>query len=240
MSIGVAGALLTAGSLADNIGRRRVLVWGSLALAVGALASAVAAEPGLFVAGRVVSGVGSGAILASSGGIIASVSPTPAARAKATGVWGAALGVGGALGPLLSGALDEVGQWRMFYVGMGLLGLLVAWVGQTRVVESRAEIPRAIDLPGAATLSAAVVLILAALTEGRDGVTPAVLGAGVLSLTLLAAFVVTELADRGRWSTCGSSGAAGSRLRPSEPSGWAWAWSASCRSRAPSSLPASA
>ena len=197
MSIGVAGALLTAGSLADNIGRRRVLVWGSLALAVGALASAVAAEPGLFIAGRVVSGVGSGAILASSGGIIAHVSPTPAARAKATGVWGAALGAGGALGPLLSGALDEAGQWRMFYVGMGLLGLLVAWLGQTRVVESRADIPRAIDLPGAATLSAAVVLILAALTEGRDGVTPAVLGSGALSLVLLAAFVVTELRRSG-------------------------------------------
>ena len=193
MGVGVAAALLTAGSLADNIGRRKVFVWGSLALAAGALVCAVAAEPGLFIAGRIVSGVGSAAVLAASLGIIAHVSPTPAARAKASGVWGAALGAGGAVGPLVSGAVDEVGHWRTLYVGMFLLGLLVAWAGQRRVVESMAETPRPIDLPGAATLSAAVVLILVALTEGRDGVTPAVLAAGALSLTLMAAFVVTEL-----------------------------------------------
>ena len=193
MSVGVSAALLTAGSLADNIGRRRVFVWGSLALAVGALICAVAVGPGLFIAGRILSGVGSAAILAASLGIIAHVSPTPAARARASGIWGAALGAGGAVGPLVSGALDEVDQWRMLYVGTFVIGLLVAWAGQSRAAESMAEAPRPIDLPGAATLSASVVLILVALTEGRDGVTTVVLGAGLLSLTLLAAFVVTEL-----------------------------------------------
>jgi MFS family permease len=197
MSVGVAAALLTSGSLADNLGRRRVFVWGSLALAVGALVSGVATGPELFIAGRVLSGVGSAAILASSLGIIAHVSPTPAARAKASGVWGAALGAGGAVGPLVAGGLDEVHQWRALYVAMFLLGLLVAVAGRSRVVESLAETPRPIDLSGAATLTAAVVLTLIALTEGRDGVTPAVLGAGTLSLMLLAAFVVIELRRSG-------------------------------------------
>jgi len=197
MGVGVAAALLTAGSLADNLGRRRVFVWGSFVLAAGALICAVAAGPGLFITGRVLSGVGSAAVLASSLGIIAHVTPTRAARAKASGFWGAALGAGGAVGPVVSGAFDAVHQWRLLYVAISLLALGVAWVGQTRIVESLAETPRPIDLPGAASLSASVVLMLIALTEGRDGFTPAVLGAGFLSLALLAVFVVTELSRSG-------------------------------------------
>src|SRR4029079_12146616 len=64
MSVGLAGLLLASGVLGDALGRRRAYVVGLGGTAVGAVLCAVAVEPGLFVAGRVVQGGGGAAVLA--------------------------------------------------------------------------------------------------------------------------------------------------------------------------------
>lgn len=193
ISVGLAATLLTAGSLADNIGRRRVFVGGSVIFALGSLLCAVATEPLLFLTGRAVEGAAGAAVVAASLGIIAQVSLTPVARSKASGIWGASLGAGGAVGPLLAGLLDEVDLWRALYVISCLLAVVVAWWGHTRVVESSAATRRRLDLAGAATLTGAVVLALVALTETRSGLDARVILSGVLAAALLASFVIVEL-----------------------------------------------
>jgi MFS family permease len=193
VSVALGAALLTAGSLADNYGRRRAFVGGCIALALGSLACGIAPAAPLFITGRVVSGIGAAGIIASSLGIVAHVSPTPVERARASGQWGAALGAGIALGPVATGLLDEVGRWRWFYLLLALAVVALAATAHARVAESRAETQRRVDVPGALSLTAALVLLSTALTEGRAGLSPLVVSCGVLAVALLVVFVVTEL-----------------------------------------------
>ncbi|MGX5657579.1 MFS transporter, partial [Geodermatophilus nigrescens] len=64
MSVGLAAALLVAGSVADDVGRRLVFSAGLVLLAAGAGLTAAAGSTGVFVAGRLVEGVGGAPVLA--------------------------------------------------------------------------------------------------------------------------------------------------------------------------------
>src|SRR3954454_799055 len=112
MSIGLGAFLLTAGRVADDYGRRRTFVAGALVLAAGALAGAVAGDTTLFVLARVVQGIGGAALIAASLGMIAAAFPDPRRRAHATGIWGASLGAGIAIGPVVSVGAARLPYWR--------------------------------------------------------------------------------------------------------------------------------
>lgn len=193
VSVALGAALLTAGSAADNYGRRRAFVGGCIALALGSLLCGVAPEAPLFITGRVISGVGAAAIIAASLGIVAHLSATPTERARASGQWGAAVGAGIAFGPVATGLLDEVDRWRWFYLLLASAVITLAVAAHSRVAESRAESPRPLDIPGAMSLTAALVLVSIALTEARAGLSPLVLSCAGLALALLVVFVIAEL-----------------------------------------------
>ncbi len=119
----VAGA--SAGRMAEVFGLRTATVIGGLAFAVGCVASAAAPDIGLFLAGRVLQGVGSGWI---SGFAMVAVAllfpPRHLARvfASISGVWGVAT----VLGPLVGGAFAEAGDWRGVFWLFALQALLFA------------------------------------------------------------------------------------------------------------------
>jgi len=193
MSIGLAAMLLSTGTIADDTGRRRTFVAGSLLLAAASLLAAVSPEVVSFVLMRVLQGVGGAAVLASSLGIIAAAFPPGPARAHASGVWGASLGAGIATGPLLSAGLDTLHDWRDVYWLLGLAAVGVALSAQRWVTESRAEHRRRLDVPGVLLLGAGMSALLAALVEGRqDWGEPEVLVLGAASAVLLTGFVVVE------------------------------------------------
>ena len=100
MSLGLASALLAVGALADDLGRRRVLAWSAGLLAGASALAAAAPTMTVFVAARVVQGVGGAGVLTASLAAIGHAFPGGAARTRAAGIWGAALGGGIALGPL--------------------------------------------------------------------------------------------------------------------------------------------
>jgi MFS family permease len=196
MSVGLAAAVLTVGALADDHGRRRAFVVGCLVLALGSIGCAIAGDIGWFIAGRLVEGLGSAAIVAASLGLIASVSSTPAQRARASGMWGASVGAGIAIGPIATGLLDEVHAWRAFYLLLAIGAVALAVTTTRTVTESRATERRRVDLVGAVTLSGAMVLALIALTEGHSGIDPLVAWAAIGAVVLAIAFVAVE-----RWQT---------------------------------------
>ena len=194
MSIGLAAALLTTGTVADDFGRRRTFVLGAVVLAVGAIVCAVSPNTLIFVLARILQGLGGAAVVASSLGIIAHTHPAGPVRAKASGVWGASVGAGIALGPLLAALLDRWASWREAYVVLAIATLVLAVVAQLRVEESMSDAPRGLDPVGAVLLATGIGALLAALVEGRQGwtaVTPIVLF--VLAALLLLAFVALEL-----------------------------------------------
>jgi MFS family permease len=192
MSIGLGGFLLTAGRVADDLGRRRTFAAGALLLALGSLAAAVVTDVPAFVAARIVQGVGGAAIVAASLGMVAATFTEPRERAHATGVWGASVGAGIAVGPLLSAGLWRVHSWRDVYVVIAIAGVALA-VSARGCPESRAADRARLDLPGVLLLALGVSAVLAGLTEGRLGWTrPLVVVLLAGGVVLLASFVVVE------------------------------------------------
>jgi MFS family permease len=194
MSIGLGATLLTAGTLADDRGRRRVFVVGLVLLAVASVVGAVATTPLVFTLARAAQGVGNAAVIAASLGLIAATFAPGPERARASGVWGASVGAGIMVGPLLTSELDRYASWRYAYGLVAVAALALAVAARRRVAESTRGSRRGLDLPGALTFAGAMCALLAGLVEGRLGWSrPVVLGLFVVAAALLAAFVVVEL-----------------------------------------------
>ena len=190
MSMGMAAALLTAGALADDLGRRRVLVWSTVLLATGGVIGAIAPTVGVLVAARLFQGAAGAGVVASSLGLIGHAFPAGGTRTLATSVWGAAVGGGIALGPVLGAALTTSLGWRSSY-WLQAIGAAVLVPAAAAVAESRSGVRRPLDIPGAIALTSAMAALTAGLIEGRTSwtapLTIGLLGTGLVSLTLFAA-----------------------------------------------------
>jgi len=174
-SLGLAVALIASGSLGDEWGRRRVFLLGTMLGTAGSLLcfAAAAVPPGaaaaVFIAGRVVQGLGAAAMISCSAALIAAGAADAVQRTKAMGVWGAAVSLGIALGPMLGAITSDAGIWYLAYAVMAVGGAALAIWGRLRLAESKAAEPRPVDWTGALLLAAALALILTGLTEGRRG-----------------------------------------------------------------------
>jgi MFS family permease len=197
MSIGLAIALLPAGAIGDDHGRRQMFVAGALVLAVGSVVAALSPDTTTLVIARVVQGLGAAALVACALSLIGYAFPPGPARLRATGIWGAAVGGGIAVGPVLAAALDAAVGWRGPHWLLAGLALGLAAAARGLLVESVGARHRPVDLPGVALLGLALTAVLAGLVEGRLGwdrpVVPALLAAGVV---LGALFAVVELRRR--------------------------------------------
>ncbi|MEV0906084.1 MFS transporter [Streptomyces hokutonensis] len=188
--LGLAALLLVAGSLADDYGRRRIFLAGTFALGITTALSALTSSTLLFTLTRIAQGASSAALLASSLGLIVHAFPTPRGRLHATGVWGAFVSGGIAVGPLVAGAMPD---WRLAYAVLGAAALVVAALGVRTLSESRAPRGGRPDLAGAITFGLALVALVAALTLGRDGWLRAPVGLLLLAAVLLVGvFAVVE------------------------------------------------
>ncbi|MFB7578085.1 MFS transporter [Streptomyces hydrogenans] len=134
--LGLAALLLVAGALADAHGRRRVFLLGTLALGVTTALGAFAGTTALFTAARIAQGAASAAILAGSLGLLADAYPSGRDRIRATGVWGASVSAGIALGPLLAAVLS-LADWRLAYLALGAATLATAVTGARTLTPPR-------------------------------------------------------------------------------------------------------
>ncbi|MGP4013966.1 MFS transporter [Streptomyces sp. 4N124] len=188
--LGLAALLLVAGSLADDYGRRRIFLAGTLALGITTALGALTSTTALFTLARIAQGAASAALLASSLGLLVHAFPTPRGRLHATGVWGAFVSGGIALGPLVVGAIPN---WRVAYGVLGAAALIVAALGIRTLAESRAPRGGRPDFGGAVTFGLALVALVAALTLGRDGWLRAPVGLLLAaSAVLVGIFVLVE------------------------------------------------
>jgi DHA2 family multidrug resistance protein-like MFS transporter len=190
-SLVLAGLLVTASSLGDRIGRRRMLVTGFVIFGAASLGVLLADSPADVIAVRVLLGVGGAMIMPSTLSLIRALFPDARERATALGIWGATAAVGGALGPILGGALLQNFSWHSaFLVNVPVMAAAVV-AALLLLPESRSERPGRLD-PVATVLSIAgmVGLVYAIKELGKDGVTAEVLLVGVLGAALLAGFVL--------------------------------------------------
>jgi EmrB/QacA subfamily drug resistance transporter len=186
--------LLSAGSLADRIGRRAVFAAG---LAVFTLSSTACAAAGSAVAldvARAAQGVGAAAMFATSLALLANEFP-PADRGGALAIWGAISGGALAIGPLVGGALVDGPGWRWVFILNLPLGAALLVATLARVRESRDPASAASDWRGAAVFTVAAFALVYGLIRGNpDGWgSPHIVAALVVAVVGLATFCLLEL-----------------------------------------------
>jgi EmrB/QacA subfamily drug resistance transporter len=161
-----ASLLLLFGTLADRIGRRRMLTIGVVLFVVASIAAAFAPNGELLVAARVVQGIGGATMLPVTLSIL-NATFTGRERAIAFAVWGSTIGGMAAVGPLLGGWLTESFSWRWAF-GINLpIGLIILIGIALFVTESKADTPPAMDVVGAALSIVLFGSLVFGLIEGR-------------------------------------------------------------------------
>jgi EmrB/QacA subfamily drug resistance transporter len=190
----LASLVLTAGSLADRLGRRRLFAAGLGIFSVASLLCALAPDPTFLNLARALQGVGGAVMFAVSLALVAQEFPAGRERGVAMGMYGATIGAAVAIGPLVGGALtDSLGWESIFYLNLPI-GLAALALTYLKLRESRDPNATRVDWPGVATFSAALFLLVLALLRGNAdgwGSTPIVsLFAGAAAL--LGAFVAVE------------------------------------------------
>ncbi len=164
----LAALVLTAGSLADRLGRRRVFAAGLVIFTVASLLCALAPEPTSLNLSRALQGVGGAVMFAVSLALIAQEFRAGRERGMAMGVYGATIGVAVAIGPLVGGALTDALGWEsIFYLNVPI-GLAAIAITYLRLRESRDPAATGVDWPGVATFSGALFLLVLALLRGNE------------------------------------------------------------------------
>lgn len=191
------GLMLLGGRAADIVGRRRVFLAGLTVFTTASLASGLAPTAAALVVARAAQGVGA-ALLVPAALALLTTSYAGHQRAAALGVWGAIGSAGAAIGVLVGGVLTSTLGWEwVFYVNVPI-GLAAGAGIAALVLADVAPGPHGgggrLDLPGALTVMAGLVLIVLGLDgaaeHGWGSVrTLALLGGGAL---LLAAFAAVE------------------------------------------------
>ncbi|MBM7515974.1 MFS transporter [Nocardioides nitrophenolicus] len=187
-SLVLAGLLVPVAALADRWGRRRMLLTGFAIFAVASLAALVARSPGDVIAVRALLGVGGAMIMPATLSLIRALFPDARERAFALGLWAATAAVGGAVGPIVGGALLSAFSWHAaFLVNVPLMvAALVA--GLLLLPESRSERPGRVDVLGTVlSVGGMVAAVYGVKHLGKgdvDVVTLLVLAAGVAMLAL--------------------------------------------------------
>ncbi|MCY7395350.1 MAG: MFS transporter [Nocardioides sp.] len=193
-ALSLAALLLTAGSLADLFGRRKVYVIGLVLFTVGSVACGAAQDVTLLSVARAFQGIGGAAMFATALALLAS-NYVGKDRGVAFGIFGATTGVAVAIGPVLGGVLTSGLSWRwIFFVNIPICVLALA-ITILKVAESRAPRAGRPDWIGFVVFSLALAALVYGLIEaGQDGFSETrVIACLVASVLLLAAFVVSQL-----------------------------------------------
>ena len=191
-----AALLITAGRLADRLGRRRVFSAGIALFTLASLACGLAPNAETLVAARLAQGI-AGAAISTTVLALIGVLYTGADRARAIGVYAMVMGVAAAGGQLIGGALVELDVahlgWRTVFLINVPVGIVAFATTPRLVPESRApQAPRS-DAGGLLLATTGLTALVLPLVQGRDDGWPAwSLGCLAAAPVVLAAFVVQQ------------------------------------------------
>jgi MFS transporter, DHA2 family, methylenomycin A resistance protein len=161
-----AGLLLSAGSLGDRLGARRVLDAGLGLFTAASLACALAPSVPVLVGARAVQGLGAALLVPSSLALLRAAYRDPAERARAVGAWGAVAGVGAASGPVLGGLLVALASWRAVFIVNVPVGLVAMRLSRRHLPPAGERSNAGLDPPGQVLGVLTLTLLTLGLIEG--------------------------------------------------------------------------
>ena len=188
------GLLLLGGRLADRYGHRRLFLVGVIGFIGASALAGLSVSSGMLLAARALQG-GSAALLAPSAlALLTHLFPDVAERTKALGVWGGVAGIGSAAGVLLGGVLTAALGWQaVFFVNVPI-GVIVVATIPFLITRDNAGVRGRLDVPGAGTITGALVATVGALSavERVGFLHPLSLCLAVVAVALGIAFVTIE------------------------------------------------
>jgi EmrB/QacA subfamily drug resistance transporter len=189
------GFLLLGGRLGDLFGHRRLFVAGVALFTAASAVCGFSNSQVMLIGARAVQGVGGAVVSAVALSLMMTLFTEPTERAKAMGIFGFVASGGGSLGVLLGGVLTDALDWHWIFLVNVPVGLLVVIL--TLVVIPGARVAMAaqqLDLAGAVTVTASLVIAVYAIVKGNDTgwLTGRTLGLLAASAVLLAIFLRIE------------------------------------------------
>jgi len=181
------------GKLGDMYGKQRLLVWTLLVLAAGTLLAAMASTLPVLIVARVVQGV-AGGIFPLSFAIVRDEFPADRV-AGSIGLMSAILGVGGGLGLVVGGLIDEHLSWHwLFWIPLPIMVLAAACTWRY-IPESQVRSPGRVNWAAAVLMTTGIsgVLIAIAQTTVWGWTSPATLALLASGLAVCGLWIGVEL-----------------------------------------------
>jgi EmrB/QacA subfamily drug resistance transporter len=147
-NLAYASLLLTAGTLADLYGRRRIFTIGIALFTVGSLVCGLAPDTATLISGRAIAGIGAALEVPTSLAILTIAFPDAKERTWALGLWASCNGLAFIIGPTLGGVLVDVTGWRSVFLLIIPIAVVALALARSSIAESKAPAGRHLDLPG--------------------------------------------------------------------------------------------
>src|SRR5215216_5823328 len=189
------GFMLLGGRAADLLGRRRILVAGTVLIGLSSLIGGFAENAGVLVGARLAQGIGAALTLPAALSILTTTFKEGSDRNTALGIWGGVGGLASAAGVLLGGLLTEGPGWRwvMFVNPLAAALVLGAIFWLISGERHRARLAD-FDIRGAILATGGMLLLVFTLVKAPDQGWGSTLTIAELAgaVALLAAFVAGE------------------------------------------------
>lgn len=188
------GLLLLGGRLADRYGHRRIFLIGTAGFVASSALAGLSFTSEMLLTARALQGASAALLAPAALALLTHLFPETGDRTKALGVWGGVAGIGSAAGVLLGGVLTAALGWQsVFFVNVPI-GAIVLIAIPLLITPDIADARGKLDLPGAATITGALVAAVGALSaiEQVGFAHPLTIGLAAASVVLGVAFVLIE------------------------------------------------
>jgi EmrB/QacA subfamily drug resistance transporter len=192
--IAFGGLLLLAGRLGDLVGRKRIFLVGLVVFTVASLACGLAQSQEILIAARFIQGVGGAMTSAVVLGMLVTMFPEPAERARAIGVYSFVASSGASIGLLAGGTLTQALNWHWIFfmnlpIGVATIALAVRLLDR----DTGLGLKNGADIPGALLIVSSLMLGIYTIIGASDGADMSVtLGLGATAVALLIGFLIRE------------------------------------------------
>lgn len=163
------GFMLLGGRLADLLGRRSVLMTGTVLVGLASLTGGFAGDAGVFIAARLAQGLGAALMLPAALSTLTTTFTATKDRQTALGVWAGVAGLASAAGILLRGVLTEGPGWRwVMFVNPIACVLVIPAIVVILPKDPPAARTQRFDVLGALLATGGMLLLVYGLVKAPD------------------------------------------------------------------------
>src|ERR1700736_4595342 len=167
--IAYAGVLLLAGRLGDLLGRKRIFLIGLVMFTAASLLCGLSVGQPMLIAARFFQGIGGAVSSAVILGMVVTMFPEPADRARAIGIFSFVASAGASIGLLAGGIITQAVSWHwIFFVNLPIGVVIAVLAGRLLESDRGIGLDQGADVVGAVLVTAGLMLGVYTIVQGAD------------------------------------------------------------------------